>query len=981
MANLEVSGSLGTSGNNLEFVSQSRIWAGGTSTFNFTGGGALNANNAMQIPTGTTIEGRNCTIYTTSLGVHNTNGGFLILDSSRIDYDTERGVSANVSSGISLIFNDVEITQNDTDYIARGVWTAPAITTQIPVYQWDNVRFYGEVDTTNFLVGLSPFAGNLIHELEIGGTLYSTRFNNVRYWNGESLASGNCRGASPQLTTVGAHNNPILGPFGADLASGGHRSMIRFSNQGTAVTDFQRVSDHWTPVTNMDYRSIYQVTTGTPDQRLYLGADNGAHVAYINPLQGAQGNTNGQVFVSQFINPAVPAEDNAQQDLLVGSNPVTTDNGQHRYTVTDEAIVTTGTNADARGVVLLPATWDPASPPDYITDTIIHELPNGIMWRQASFNPGATTGLGNQLPIPALSSESYRKYSWFQQPSNDTWGREITVSVPPVVDSQARWDTRAADLATARAGGFDEHNGVSWVTSTNVDDEADNIIIESAHAIVAEAIDATNRGAASGGCEDGADLVASMKGNAYRAATNVRVPLPYSVSDSSVVVDRSLVLDSRFNTDYAIDADSITLAVVPGGVTSTVLVTNITATGSMDLTNAGLDTATGGDVSYTATTSMDFGDNNAIGTFTAATLENIPHTVPAGMVLNGTYTADSDATLTIVDSDDIAGMNLVADLGTTVTVLGAVEADFASVQGNVIFPLTINITFPRAGNALVYNTATGRQGFLDVDLTIPGTQVVRAVDENSPISLSTTVDLRPDDPLLIFYKATNAIVDGSRDASEFFSTTVETTTISAIATGGGSTRVPVIPIPNVLATAVPLPGTLETSTATVSTSTPPVMVIRYNSSLDHTADQSRRLFLEIADTAPYLEVNARRRAAGFTATLNDFIVMGEGDVQVNGEYIDLEEGLGNTRQVTLVGARNVGGAGSAVAGELGVVGGISIPAFLLQPAPTGATSDEIAEIMSDTLLASDVDNILNWIARGESSKIPVGRTYDPNTIY
>ena len=135
-------------------------------------------------------------------------------------------------------------------------------TAGFPLYNWNDVRVEGQVDSRTASSFLSFFSGAVSN---------NSTFNNVSFWNRETVASGDARGGTWQTTSNGIYNNTTVGPFGNQLNGRVQsRMIIRFSNQGRpgdfAEADARGLTNHAGVATNFDMRSLGQVSAATlPD--------------------------------------------------------------------------------------------------------------------------------------------------------------------------------------------------------------------------------------------------------------------------------------------------------------------------------------------------------------------------------------------------------------------------------------------------------------------------------------------------------------------------------------------------------------------------------------------------------------------------------------------------------------------------------------------------------------------------------------------
>ena len=70
-----------------------------------------------------------------------------------------------------------------------------------------------------------------------------------------------------------------------------------------------------------------------------------------------------------------------------------------------------------------------------------------------------------------MTVKQYRKYSWLQQPNDAQFGKTVSVTPPAFNES----DTQ---IAARRTAGYDDFNGTTWQTTTDVSDTVDPVIAQ-----------------------------------------------------------------------------------------------------------------------------------------------------------------------------------------------------------------------------------------------------------------------------------------------------------------------------------------------------------------------------------------------------------------------------------------------------------------------------------------------------------------------
>ena len=501
---------------------------------------------------GDTATAESSTVVTNQLQVSGAaTGGTQIFNDTDIQWAVTGGATAGGgTSNTSRTLRRSRIILDRTAYTLLGNWQERgADGVNNPTWIIDDFEMSGLVDEAIAAVGASIFTGAI--------NTTNSSFSGVNFWNNVALGSG-ARGGVWQTTSGAVYNNSLLGPFGNQLNSAANDRMIaRFGNQGNnSLTQ----ANHTGFAPNYDFRSLSQITPslGITATKWFIDIDTGAHMAFLNWLPGTPTGVDDWGFTSYFNNGTNPG---GQAHVLVGTNQNPGD-GDHIYTLTDADI-------DA-GVFLLDGSWDINTSlsaadgskssvwleDDDTESTFARFLLNptgGLVWRNQHYNQATLTS-GNTTPtaITALSAKTYRKYSWRQQPSDSTWGREVSVAVP-------QDGATPEQLATARAGGYDEHNGTTWLTNTDTSDALDLICNETALDTPAKA--ATF--ASTTGASNGSHLVAMAKSlawaetqvNANIGTANTRIPLQYSFSGTTLDFTNNLTLgavaSTRTNTSGA----------------------------------------------------------------------------------------------------------------------------------------------------------------------------------------------------------------------------------------------------------------------------------------------------------------------------------------------------------------------------------------------------------------------------------------------
>ena len=651
-----------------------RIYAGPTA-------GTFDANDSLQGGSSATVTGRDCVIITDQIGSHNDVNQLFTLDLARcvIDLHNSEGTNAQNavggSSPVSLHWTDVTLHFQDTSYSWHGNF---GTTGTLPTYRFNNVNFWGNTNDA------ATDAQNFYSIFTSSADFASSEFNNVSFYNDQILGSGETLGGYWQTTSTANNLNTVLGPTGNNAANPGNnrRAMIRFA--GTS----EPTGDHAGLVSNLDFRAVAQAQSSAP---WGINIDGGGRVRFINWLPARNSGSGPTNFVSQFGGGTGTFVGRAE--VFVGTNPVTTDGGDHTFTfttanITDAGDATQFGPSSGQGILILPDTaWDPAVVQALTTETVHENITNGFAFRQQNYARTAANGnyaTVDSLAIADLTSPSYRKYSYRQQTDNDTWGREIFVSVPPFAATDEQ-------ITTARNGGYDLYNGLTWDTETVVDDPLDPYValLSVGNTAFADPGPAETLLNVVGGVNTGSRFPVTVKANRYAAITNTHEDLPYSFAVAEVTFDRSITLDGDAAT-LTFAADLITFPVGTGGLTADQAVQEVSTTGDLTLVDGALGAAS--TLAFSAAGNLDLNSTSPVGTLSGATITNLPTIIADGSIFTGTYTETvADQELTVVNSDDVAGLTLATSGAGSLIVFRAAAADFAGVSGDVTFAGTVTV--------------------------------------------------------------------------------------------------------------------------------------------------------------------------------------------------------------------------------------------------------------------------------------------------
>ena len=474
MTNFTANATLGGSGTNEPFITGTRTWAGGQTTY----ASAYN-NQPFEANTGVTITARDCNLQANQIKARGAPGSTATPTPSG---SFQLAGAHNDTRSPTYTFDNVIMDMNE----ANQGWTRANL-------NWTNVTWYNSSTRTD-TVGLGNWGAstgtgainfntvNLWGDVVSNNTNKATSFwfltpapsstflaNNVSFWNGQFAVSttdaGNLRSSSAQFGNGTVWNQPTFGPVGQDgggfgfggTASLARRIPLRFSAPSTTGN--------------------IQTIVGSPDCRAWhnlpdpaglnanaagwaLAVDGAAQAWWINPLEGIP--TNGlsltnvtilnasaaQVFTSLV---GTRLETLASDYILVNNSGVPWYSFPDTIATTNAASVATTLTGNIQAV-------------DQTANSDISD--NGFAFqtqttsRTFSGNTNATTfGNGSRdLDYTVAPARTFRLYKW----SRTDWGTEYTVTPPASGASDA-------DVATARTNGYLIHNGASFEGRLNVD--------------------------------------------------------------------------------------------------------------------------------------------------------------------------------------------------------------------------------------------------------------------------------------------------------------------------------------------------------------------------------------------------------------------------------------------------------------------------------------------------------------------------------
>ena len=294
-----VNGRLGTAAATLgAYVSGTRMWAGGTATYDGT--------ENFDVAAGNTVTAENNSIVCTRLGptAHSNSAGAFNFKNVDI-FDAVGGADAEASQHNSFTFEDVTWNfTNLTRTLNVGKWQGA--TTNRPVYNLNGLNVYGNISSTDSTLAFIVFFPASTH-IDPSSVL-----SGISLWNGltgESAAGG--------VLSLGysTFSGLVSGPFGSRPfyeGSGVGRLLYRCAIGGAASTNRANLLSY-------DYRAIHGAQGANGQWR--FAHDFTGNAFLINPLVGTPGGTGSIKFVNgttQFSNTS------CEIDVLIGHQPATT---------------------------------------------------------------------------------------------------------------------------------------------------------------------------------------------------------------------------------------------------------------------------------------------------------------------------------------------------------------------------------------------------------------------------------------------------------------------------------------------------------------------------------------------------------------------------------------------------------------------------------------------------------------------------------
>ena len=611
------------------FVDNTRIWAGGSTTFSST--------DTISLISGT-LTANACTIKVqggpenSGIGTHGPSieTGTFNLSNVQIQSHDNGG---NISSNNDWTFNDV-------------TWISTGLSGQSTFGSWRD-------DTPTYLINgfnvwFNPvvLGGNIASGVFFPGVLTaSSELNGISLWNGET-GDGILGAAITFRNQVfsGLASGPIGFVPSGGVSGTGRRVLYRCegnaSNPGVGM------------LLGYDYRGIHG-----QDGAYVFGVDNGSTHWMINPLQGTANATTqfGNVFNSSADSSVIVA---------IGHQPSSTD--PNTIIVNNDTVATSGGNT-VNTMYFMPGTLSAASAPTVLAGNMatMSTIPHGFLIGVQGHTV-ASGGFVGQNVTP-ITTKTYRTYSWSQ---ND-WGtvRSITPSTAAFPDATSDANVEALRVS----GAYPDVTASGYVTSFDINEEEDLITAGfSTPAAATSGLHGTGR------ASNARDAVASVKLSQYNAvAPTNNDGLVYSVSgtavdfglknltfqDSNATPDHTdptiIIPTSSLNLDAADTVTSIAandITVVGDILTSTNTKASLIGNNSIILSGASAQnfTATaptfnlggGGSISSSALTGNTLGSIVSIAklgdgnTYRPSSGNNVNVTYVSGLTAGNTYTPE-----------------------------------------------------------------------------------------------------------------------------------------------------------------------------------------------------------------------------------------------------------------------------------------------------------------------------------------------------
>ena len=471
---------IGGTAANESFVANSRIWAGGGTTYSSgpndflraTGTGVISADSCALKVTGAFND--------SGIWRHSFEDGHYNFSNVQIH---THDFSGNAGGNSDVTFTDV-------------TWVSTGLTSQATFGNYGGATPTPATYIINgFNIWFNPATagGNQATGVFFPAVVTSTsQLNGISLWNGR-IGDGILGAALTFRGQIysGLQSGPIgfvPPPGDGGVSPSTHRVLYRCESVPANQFGF---------LLGYDYRGIH----GQSGAYIF-GADNGGNHWIINPLQGTPSDSLGfsNVFTSNTASTAIVA---------VGNRPSST--------AADVTIVS-GDGSDT--MYAMPSSISPASPPSTVASNIItlESAPFGILFS----NQIATIATGGftETAVEEVNHKSYVTYSWQQL----DWGtpRTILTPGPSIVDAAS--NTAIDNLRNS--GSYPDVNQNGFVTALDINEEVDAVT-----AGFARHSDAVTALHGSGRAANARDAVASIKAARYATITTGGIlGLEYTIS-------------------------------------------------------------------------------------------------------------------------------------------------------------------------------------------------------------------------------------------------------------------------------------------------------------------------------------------------------------------------------------------------------------------------------------------------------------------
>ena len=955
MATFTSSATIGDAGTDTNFVSNTRIWAGGTTTFDST-------DNLSVEGTGTTLTANACTIKVqagangSGIGTHGPSSQTGTYDFSNVQIQSHAN-AGNISTNNNWTFSDVTwLSTGLSGQSTFGSWRD-----DIPTFIINGFNVWFNVIGADNNIATGVFFPGIIDP--------SSQLNGISLWNGQT-GDGILGAALTFRNQIfsGLSSGPIgFVPSGG--VSGGNRRLLyrcegNASNPGAGM------------LLGYDYRGIH----GQPGAFVF-GVDNGSTHWVINPLQGTPNDS------LQFGN-AFNSSADSTAIIAVGNRPSST--------AADVTIVS-GDGSDT--MYAMPSSLSASSPPSAIASNIItlESSPFGILFSNqiTTIAPGGFIG----TDVEEVDHKSYVTYSWQQL----DWGTPRTILTPGPSIIDAASNTAIDNLRNS--GSYPDINQNGFVTQLDINEEVD--LVTAGFARHSDAVTALH---GSGRATNARDAVASIKAARYATITTGGIlGLEYTISglEADFGAKNLVFIDVNGTPDPSTATITIPTTSLDYDAADT-----ITAISANEIrVGRNILNTTNEKAALECTTSLDLDGalvQNLIGTaptISAGTGSGTPQSAEiSGSVLTATNINDVESLDALGDGNTYTPTN-----GTSMNVnyTGGVVADsvytaedllgdnYVIGSGNVVITSTIDIILETADTNVIAGTgvtpqvpsdtityevpASLRNGVFSVKnittgvvLTAP--VVVDAADAATFRYLHSSTTYTIGDQIRIYWRPNS-------DANNGYDTTIFN--LPTIAIGVTETReLSPLPIPSVLWEDL-FPSTIVSDVGSadmtmIEDGDNPELdnidraEIQYINTVSILNDPNegavRTLYvtiLSLNDDVDYIQRMIEEDLTG------DYIQSAGSEVLIDGAYCYLDSGDANTQTITAVTNSNLGVTQAEFipntfdtsdgAGNTGTT-----PTVVVLPNPLGATPGQIAAAVATGTgnIRSNQTVLLTAIQRG-----------------